>query len=442
MKRILITGILALLGAGRIVAVDLTWLSRSEAALNPEAGSFTRIQSQLELKVDQAFGARAAFSGRLRFTWRAPLDPTVRREEGSGELLPELRDAWLDIFDFIAKGITLRIGKQPLSLGKSDFFRHLDTVNPPDLSDPLRFDQRVPIWLLTIKYAIGFDAGVELFAGPGTERGLYPQGSNGMREQLPYLDAALGGGYLLTDALDTGTPGIHTAVCGSRIWFKLLGFDISLLAHTRLQTQPVAVGVAAITGTMTGTASFAQPREYHLGTALAGELFGLGVRGELLFRYHPGATTRLTVDGAPAGEYATIARGWDILWNAGLDYQFPGNGPSWNLEFSRGFPGEYRGSGSTGINHYLACTLEQKWDADRWKAGLTVGCEFDRLADGASWAEFRDGTALFTGTELHRMIGENLELTLGFFYLHAPAGSTLKGAGIGTLVWFSTEAKF
>ena len=422
-------------------AVSLGWKVNSGLAMEPESGDLVFAESGVQLKVDQAFGAKASFSGRLKFTWRAPLSDTAASESGTGELVPEIRDAYIDIFNFPVSGMELRIGKQRLNFGKSDFFRHLDVVNPFDSSDPILFDRRVPSWLVRLKWSFGFDTALEVFAGPGTEQGMYMQGMNGMDEQLPLYSGLLGGGYTLNSRLDIPDAGVETGVAGARFRTKIGKWDTALVWITRLSPFPMAETVAGTSSDSSGTVIFSEKREQYLGLALAGELLGLGVRGELLFRYHPGLTTSILVDGSPAGSSVSVERGWDILWSAGIDYQFPNGGPYLNLEFSRGFIGEYSRSGS-GINHYLALSFEQKWDSDRFRMSVSIGFEFDKLGEDVSRDEFRKTTAWFAGPELRMSVGNNLEFALGLFYVNAPSTTTLGQSGFRTLTYLRGEAKF
>jgi len=422
-------------------AVSLNWEVKSELALDPEHGKLIKGGSGVQLKVDHAFTAKAAFSGRLRFTWRAPVSQIALDEDGSGELIPEIRDAYIDVFDFLVKGVELRIGKQRLNFGKSDFFRHLDLVNPLDSSDPMLFDRRVPSWLVRFKLSIGFDTALELFAGPGSEQPMYMQGYNGMDEQLPLYNGLLGGGYTLTGAVDLPEIGVHTMVAGVRFLTKISLWDFTFLWATRLSPFPMAQSVRGQEDSRTGTVTFTEKREQYLGLALAGELAGLGLRGELLFRYHPGLTTSVIVVGVSNMFINTVARGWAILWSCGIDYQFSEGGPYINLEFSRGFIGEYSRSGG-GINYYIALSLEQKWDVDRFKLAVSIGFEFDQIGESVSWSEFRRSTAWFTGPELRMAVGNNLEFALGFFYINAPSTTTLGQSAFRTVTYLRAEAKF
>jgi len=425
----------------RIYAASFSWDIVCLLAIDPEQGNCDMAESSVQLKLDQAFGAKAAFSGRMRLLWRAPLSAEVVKNSGSGELLSQLRDAYIDVFDFLIRGLEFRVGKQRINFGKSDFFRHLDVVNPFDFSDPIFFDRRVPSWLFKWTFSIGFDTALDVFVGPGTEQGMYPQGKDGMNEQLPFYSSVLGGAFDLKADLKIPHAGVKTAVIGSRFSTKIGKWDVGFIWITRLSPIPMAQIVSAVTVGSNGIVSFNEKREQYLGMALAGEVFGLGFHGELLFRYHPGMITEIRTNGVLLTAVTAVDRGWDILWSVGVDYQCKNGGPFVNLEFSRGFLGEYSRAG-VGINYYLVLSLEQKWDSDRWRIALSLGFEFDKLEKGVSWDDFCKTTAWFTGPELRMAVGNSMEFSLGVFYVNAPSGTTFAQSGFSKLIYLRGEAKF
>ena len=82
-------------------------------------------------------------------------DVALNRTDSSGELYP-FRELYMDatVGDF-----WLRVGKQQIVWGKTDFFRMQDIINPVDFGPHFFFDSfediRIPQWILSLQYRPG-----------------------------------------------------------------------------------------------------------------------------------------------------------------------------------------------------------------------------------------------------------------------------------------------
>ena len=57
----------------------------------------------------------------------------------------DIDEAWVEAGDLLFEGMDLRIGQQRFAWGVAEGVNPLDVVNPYDLADPTRFDQRLGI---------------------------------------------------------------------------------------------------------------------------------------------------------------------------------------------------------------------------------------------------------------------------------------------------------
>ncbi len=84
-----------------------------------------------------------------------PLDVALGRTDSSGRLYP-FRELYVDA---IIDDWWIRVGKQQIVWGKTDFFRMQDLVNPVDFGQHFFFDSfediRIPQWIASIQYRAG-----------------------------------------------------------------------------------------------------------------------------------------------------------------------------------------------------------------------------------------------------------------------------------------------
>ena len=88
-------------------------------------------------------------TARVALSLRNENNPEIRRAEDTGNLdnlqpiEMRISDAWLEGYDLFLPGLDLRVGAQRIPWGTGDGFSPSDRLNPFDLSDPTRFDQRL-----------------------------------------------------------------------------------------------------------------------------------------------------------------------------------------------------------------------------------------------------------------------------------------------------------
>lgn len=424
-----------------LYGTDISFLFQTDLRYSLDSGKLDFCRALLEAKVDHAFGAKAAFSGRVRFNYYTNFTSQESTVTEKDRLEPELKDAYLDLYDFPARNLELRIGKQRINIGKSDFFRHLDVVNPPDFIDELIFDERLSVFLVRLNWNIGFDTSWMMFAGPGIETLRGPFGKDLYQ---PYKDELSGSfpGIQFDDDFNLPQPQARHLAYGSKFSTKLGKFDLTLLAVSRFNPMVLPTEIRVSPVNTTGSITYTTKRETILGMGAAGELLGLGVWGELAARKNPGMDTSIYLDNLEIARQSLITDKWFLTGSLGLDYQFRNNGPYINLELSHGFLTEMKDRDGNGINDYLALTIEKKFNADKIKALLTVGFEFDKLGDAENFEDFKDHSAWFAAGSLTYTLGNNIQLEAGGFRIKGPKTTTLGNWGISSLVYFKVISRF
>lgn len=431
---------------GQPQAASLGWLLQSDLRYRLDNGSLNMGRALLQMQLDQAFSTTGACSARTRVYYHSAADSLHPEPDHSNQVEVELKDAYIDLFAFPFSGWQLRIGKQRINVGRSDFFRQLDVINPPDLSDELRFDERVPTWLLRLKWEPVFDTAVELFCGPGGETVRYGPTADPYavynREIATGLLQQTGTVWNLANTIDLPSPDSGQITWGLRFSARIAGWGLTLLWASRMQPFPLPVEVDLASTNAAGSIVYRSAREHVLGLGLSGELLGLGIRGELALHKHPATDMVIRLDSVELERSNLVGGDWFLLWSLGIDYQVPGKGPYCNLEFSRGFLGELPNQDGKGVNHYAVLSVEQKLAADRVKLALSLGFEFDLLGRTGVWERFVRHTAWFSGPSCTLSLGDNLELEAGCFIINAPAPTSFARGGYGSLAYLRSTGKF
>ena len=422
---------------------DLSFLFQTDIRYSVEKGILSLGGTFVETKIDQALGSSAAVSGGIRLSYYSMRE--YLQNEGD-KVEAELRNTYLDLFDFPVKNLELRIGKQRINIGKSDFFRHLDVVNPPDFSDELRFDERVSSLLLRLKWTLGFDTSWMFFIGPGIDTARYAYGTDPYRamrlEVESYMPAYTGAPGSAADIFRLPELRAENMLYGLIFSSKIGKFDFSFLAVSRF--NPILMPEEILIDSTDSSASiiYSTRREYVIGLGAAGDVLGAGVWVEIAAKKSRGFSTVVKVDGSIVENSSLLTDEWFFTWSAGIDYNFKNNGPYLNIEFSHGFFTEMQNSTGEGINDYLVITIQKKYSSDRINLGLSLGFEFDKLTNSADFDDFKRHTAWFTGPFFKYSLGNNVELETGLFWVTAPKETSFGASDMRALFYFKTAAKF
>jgi hypothetical protein len=78
----------------------------------------------------------------------------------------EFDNGYLEVSDFIVRGLDLRIGRQVVVWGTGDLFNPTNNLNPRDFYDPLLFGKSMGTEMIKVKYATPFDLSIEAIYEP------------------------------------------------------------------------------------------------------------------------------------------------------------------------------------------------------------------------------------------------------------------------------------
>jgi len=399
--------------------------------------------SREELRLDLTLEAKP--TQRLRLfaeTWLSAagllegIDPASFAEltdpQLNAPLSLRLREAYAELYGFPLPWIDLRVGRQRLAWGSAERIGVLDVLDRDDLEDRWDFGRHLASDALRLTAYFG-EHSLQAVYVPVFRPALLPAGGSFLPdlEAAAVLDPAPTVSFLL--------PGDGLAVnaaAGLRLQLYLLGWDLALSYAWVREDFPVVTRMV-LAGASDLQVDLSYPRLHLTAADFTGELFGLGVWGELaaLWPEQGNVVDLDEVDyvalagGQPAGERARPY----LKAVAGLDYTFPG-GLYASLQYAYGLPYETV-AGSQ--EHYLMLGLEWRLLHDRLKLGpLGFALEVEDPA------EFAHTWAFVLSPELAFYPADNVELTAGARWVEGRHGTAFGREEDGSEAYLKARFSF
>ncbi len=321
-----------------------------------------------------------------------------------------LRQAYFDIFGLAGNHVDVRIGRQRIAWGTGDKMNPTDNLNPDDLEDLYDFGRHLGSDAVKASVYAGpvtFTAvGIPYFTKAVLPAGVYraalmpvPEGT-AIKEVMPAATLKDGGSF------------------GLRAAGRALNADLSLSYYHGRDDLPLGVGSVTVTTQRYDTVELRYPRYQALGADAAGQVLGIGVRGEMAVFMTEKIENRLTAPAALMPFLPDPGTALDdkpyVKWVVGLDYTFPVNIYA-NVQWVHGFIHE-RGAA---LEDYVLMNAD--WTLLNGK--LTVS----PLGIGLEIKDFNDPSnsyAVFGEPKLAWKPVDNAELTVGGHIIKGKTGTT------------------
>ena len=374
MKRLTVTLLLLLL---------LAALATSASAMEWQGNFISDYHFQFNEKQEFSSGSRltlqpAARLGPARFTGELCLDlqgrPVVASPSGLSayqQIFPwelEVREAYVEIYDFPLNRMDFRAGRQLIPWGAGDLVSPTDNINPQDLVDFKDFGRRLGSDALQFIWYPGSLTVTAVFIPVFTPARL-PAGWMEL-----FLPPELAG--LSEEAIQVSLPAttLSDSAFGLKLAGRLGGFDLSLSYLDGRYDLPVLETVQGeLVDPMNPAsrkwkeASLIFPRRRVLGVEFSGEAGGVGVWAEAAVFFPDKVSTRTKLELPPPlppyiDETVVLSDAY-TKYLVGADYTFP-DGSYFNLQFLHGFPHEragkkIEGSSFFALEDYLLFALEK-----------------------------------------------------------------------------------
>jgi len=370
----------------------LVWGGYIESDLRLDAGEsfsfsdseFSRNELRLDLHLDASPNDRIhLYAETWLRAWGFPEAISELSHLSSADIIVplglELREAYADVYSFVFEFIDMRIGRQRISWGTADKIGIIDNLDPDDLEDPWDFGRHLPSDALKLSF----------YWDPITVQAVY----------IPiFKPARLAENSPLLGEFPEGfdqTPGFElpeldpaeNATLGLRATAFVLGWDVSLSYIYGRDDLPTATDVIGTPGPPPLppqlNITFDYLRQHILGVDITGEVFGLGLWGELavFFPEEKNLVTDMTALGQGSEQEETE---YYVKTLVGLDYTFV-NGIYINLQYAHGFAYE---NTPANLGNYLFLGFEWSLFDDQLLIGpIGIALEVDDITElSQTWA--------------------------------------------------------
>jgi len=256
-------------------------------------------------------------------------------------IFPETRlllgEAYVHLKRFPASFVDLGIGRQKVTMGKGDVVSPVDVICPDDLSDPLKFDEKIAKELISACFYAG-GAELALYYSPVFTPSLLFEDFIDLKEQFKGVD------YI------RDTVVMPAGITESSDIFAVLSGDISSVSlsafygYTRTHT-PLPLSVTVEMASMTSALAdieFFFPRMHTAGVSISGSAGDVGVWADFSANYISQTEYSIDLSSVGRGVLDTFSMEKKYFFNglAGMDYTFEG-GFYVSLQYAHGMRGEY-----------------------------------------------------------------------------------------------------
>ena len=356
-------------------------------------------EHRLSLRLDQRFSDRSRFHTTL---WARSIGiPEVTQmshlyNKGiSDPFQAELREMWVELRDFPAKGFDVIIGRQHVGWGTADGIGPTDLLNAPDMEDLLDFGRKRGADGVSLTWYPWQDFSLQAVFLPRFRTAMLPVGvfSDILTPPLELPMGLLPGN--LTDTVVMPLPGLGPqAAAGLRAKGFLKGVDFSFSYQLVRDGLPYASMNTLAPGQEPGYLdihSHLRFARYHVaGFDMATSLAGVGVWGEAALHFpdkdlvmqtditplFPGATDPIIMDSILVDKTEPY-----LKWLVGADYHFA-NGSYLNIQFLKGFIHEH---GRQNLDNYFFIRYELPLFQDRITVvpvnGAFIISDFQQIED-------------------------------------------------------------
>ncbi|MGQ9846904.1 MAG: hypothetical protein ACUVQP_05290 [Bacteroidales bacterium] len=414
--------------------------------LNVNNGDWLWNENRLSLGLEKKFEEKAKFTADI---WIRNMGFQNERELIK---IPEIREAKIEIYDFLIQKLDLSIGRQRIKWGTADKINPTDNLNPYDLEDIWDFGRHKSSDAIMLRYYPADDAKIEAVYMPLFSQSQLPIGvySSLLMPEFVFPDSMAivqKPGYpslplppktsIVVDtlALLYQNP-LMNLENQSSFAFKaakqLFGIDFSLSYSYGYDGLPIAseanVEIDSLNLLQNKTyvhvnTQLIYPRFHRFGFDFTGNFKGIGVWGEACL-FKPDKTYALSTRLPDVNEVLDFDAGivqpqipdsiifdknkpW-LKFVLGMDYTFS-NGIYSNVQYVHGFINE---RGKDDLNDYYILRLEKKMFNDKLKlAPLSGGFMV------SDYSDIENQYALFWLPELSYFPNDNTELIVGFKYI-------------------------
>jgi hypothetical protein len=335
-----------------------------------------------------------------------------------------LKEAYLDVYEFLLPAVDMRVGKQIVVWGTGDRINPTGNVCPSDLSDLFDWGEKLGVPSLLLNVYLG-DVIVSGFYTPVFTPALLPANF------LEMAGVDLGSNTLELPGQVLG----ESQQAAVKINWPMFGYDFSLSYYFGRYAIPVVNEVWGATDQSIESSKSGFPRLHVVGADFSGSLFDLGVWGELGVFLPEAYSTKSYYDHPSYGWILTgdtAAEGY-VRYVIGTDYTFK-DGTYINVQFAHGFDHEI---GKDQLNDYFITRVEKSFFQDKLKV-----IPFTVIFTVSEWSDVANNYGLAWVPEIQYFPSDNLELDIGCYILHGSGNNIFNNLKDNDALFFKAKVSF
>ncbi len=294
-----------------------------------------------------------------------------------------LREAYVDLYEFLSPNLDVRIGRQRITWGTGDKINPTDNLNPDDLEDIWDFGRHIPTTSMLATYYWDEVTIYGVFIPSFTPATFPPPDWAGaLAGAMPVLGGSIKPSAV-SDVLDLpGRSLKEQASAAIKVSRTVLSYDLSVSCYTGRSDFPVMEKVILTpdgSGGVEAHSILSYPRMHVLGADMSGAIMDVGVWAEagVFFPEEVRATVDASAAGMDNSELVTLPDDPFMRFVIGGDYTFPG-GLYVNGQFIHGFVHEL---GDDALHDYLIGGVEKKFRNETIKLTLAAALEVPDVTD-------------------------------------------------------------
>lgn len=389
---------------------------------------------------------------------------------------PEVREAYIEVYDFLIKGLDLRAGRQRIKWGTADKINPTDVINPYDAEDIWDFGRHLGSEAVDLKYYRN-KWRFEAVWVPYFRKARLPLGDLkdvfmnygslpevimvNVSDTLPLLPFGLHvNSFSLSDNLPSSDL-VHSGSWSFKVGSQIAGFDFSLSYQYIRDGFPVPastkIGIDSIDLTfpfnayLNTTTTLVYPRFHVAGLDLAGSIGNVGIWFEAA-AFFPQEKIVHTIVEPDMKDF--LLRNYGLNYNihtpefpdntvlekkpwvqyvAGADYTFR-EGTYVNFQFAHGF---FHERGKDNLNDYFLFRAEKSIFDNKLKLALLSGG-----VAVSDWEAVGDNYGMIYTPEIAYRPNDNAEISLGARLIDARGAGLLPSLKEKDEVFFKITCSF
>jgi len=333
-----------------------------------------------------------------------------------------LKEAYIDIYEFLIPVLDVRMGKQVVVWGTADRINPTSSFCPADLSDLFDWGEKLGV----IAFLMNFYVGDIIITGvytPVFTPTLLPQNF----EQMAGTD--LGSNTLELPGQVLG----ESQQVALRANLLISTFDIFASYYYGRYSIPVATEITLNPDRSVNASKSRYPRLHVAGLSFSGSIFDMGVWGEMGVFIPEAYSTKIymlmpaptLIDEKTSTPYIRYVLGTDYTFKSGIYV---------NFQFAHGFDHEI---GKDLLNDYFITRLEKSFFDDKLKIlPLTV------IFTVSEWSDIPNNYGLAWVPEIQFFPSDNLELSTGCYILHGSGSNLFNNLKDNDALFFKAKVSF